>query len=709
LEDKIKKLNVIQKLGLRLLSRNQKDYNYLSFYIGGPDMQIGSLLPSWRIGQPIWSDWSTARAVSDGYKVSTYVYACIYRIMKSVASVPWNSKQYDRKTKEFIKNKDTDLQRLFDKPNKFMTGQDLIERQTAHLYLAGNGLWLKAIIGKTPRELWPIGPDGIHPIPDQFDYLRGYEYRTGDIIKNYDPAEIVHVMFCDPSNVYWGCSPLQAGARAVDTDVEAVKWNKVSLQNRAVSDGILSFKHDLDATQYAAAKAMFKEQHQGPLNAREPFVMGNEAQWLPMSLSPAEMDFIESRKMTREDICAIFQVPPPMIGIYDKATLANIETARKIFWLDTIIPLMEDLQDAYNLSISPDFGSDFKIEFDVSNVEAVREKFKEQIDNAFKLWTMGVPLADVNKRLELNLPENIPGSDTGFISAGLLPAGLALPNFPNENTPSGKEFELIAQKSIGPAAFKFIGIDTAEKRQIFGKAFDRLRIGWERNVAGNALNLFAQEGKEIAKIYPGGGHDGLDRYFKARADAWKMMLYAIYTEVIKDFGSRAFRSITGEGKSYKQFDPTIGFIIDWAVNNAAYRATLITDTSKFYANSRITLGIQEGKTVDEIAKDLRRYYDEDNAFRAMRMGRTEVVGASNFGSIAGARETNIKAMTKIWVTAEDDRVRESHSMMDGEEVDIEDLFSNDLDYPGDPGGDPEEVINCRCTTAYNAQGQEVEM
>ena len=57
--------------------------------------------------------------------------------------------------------------------------------------------------------------------------------------------------------------------------------------------------------------------------------------------------------------------------------------------------------------------------------------------------------------------------------------------------------------------------------------------------------------------------------------------------------------------------------------------------------------------------------------------------------------------TKIWRTAGDNRVRDSHAAIDGEEVDINALFSNGLKRPKDPNGRPEEVYNCRCTILWD--------
>lgn len=295
-----------------------------------------------------------------------------------------------------------------------MSGQDLFERLVGHLYLGGNGILSKVRANGIVAELWPVMPDGIAPVPSKTDFIAGYVYKRNGV--NYDiPAEdILHFMFIDPSNLYWGLAPLQAVARSVDTDGEMLDWQKISLQNRAIADGVFSFKQPLTRTQWEEARQMVREQHQGSSSARTPWILGGEAQWTQMSLSPAEMDFIESRRFSREEICSVFNVPPPMIGLYENATLANIETARKIFWLDSMIPLLEDLKSSFNLGLTPEFGTDIVLSYDVSNVQAIQDNFDEKVQTAQRLWQMGLPFNEINARLQLGFDE-IEGGNVGYL------------------------------------------------------------------------------------------------------------------------------------------------------------------------------------------------------------------------------------------------------------------------------------------------------
>ena len=84
------------------------------------------LLPAYQDKQPRFKDWDTANAIKEGFKASVWVYACIYRIMKDAASVPWIAEE--KKGSEWEPAPESPLSELMEHPNDFMSRQDLIER-----------------------------------------------------------------------------------------------------------------------------------------------------------------------------------------------------------------------------------------------------------------------------------------------------------------------------------------------------------------------------------------------------------------------------------------------------------------------------------------------------------------------------------------------------------------------------------------------------
>ena len=63
-------------------------------------------------------------------------------------------------------------------------------------------------------------------------------------------------------------------------------------------------------------------------------------------------------------------------------------------------------------------------------------------------------------------------------------------------------------------------------------------------------------------------------------------------------------------------------------------------------------------------------------------------------------------MSKIWITAGDNRVRHSHAMLDGKEIPLDRTFGNGCKRPRDPNGVPAEICNCRCSLKYGVAGTE---
>lgn len=123
-------------------------------------------------------------------------------------------------------------------------------------------------------------------------------------------------------------------------------------------------------------------------------------------------------------------------------------------------------------------------------------------------------------------------------------------------------------------------------------------------------------------------------------------------------------------------------------------------TDAIHAARELSLSMSE--TADLIEASV--YGDEMNRSRAERIARTETIGAMNQAEMATAKLSNV-VTSKEWLTQQDEAVRDSHAEQDGEERSLDEAFTNGLQHPGDPDGDPEEVINCRCTLLYHTQAE----
>ena len=121
--------------------------------------------------------------------------------------------------------------------------------------------------------------------------------------------------------------------------------------------------------------------------------------------------------------------------------------------------------------------------------------------------------------------------------------------------------------------------------------------------------------------------------------------------------------------------------------------------NKEQINSAIESAIIQGKSIDGIADDLQdrlKSINESSAVKTARTAMTNAQAAGTLESFYEAQELGIE-IQKEWLCTQDDRTRPSHLEIDGERRDLDEEFSNGLQYPGDSSGEPGEVYNCRCT------------
>lgn len=127
-------------------------------------------------------------------------------------------------------------------------------------------------------------------------------------------------------------------------------------------------------------------------------------------------------------------------------------------------------------------------------------------------------------------------------------------------------------------------------------------------------------------------------------------------------------------------------------------------------NSEILQGILQGESIPDISKRL-THVTEMNLASAIRNARTSTTSAENRGrmdSFHRAEDMGVR-MVKVWMATNDERTREEHLELDGQEREIDEPFENSLGeimYPGDPDADPANVYNCRCTMVTRVLGFE---
>lgn len=382
-------------------------------------VSLPEVLFTFNRGFPQWQKWDTETAIEEGLKASSIFYACCRLRADAVAQVPWVVKR--AVGNEYEETENTPLHRLLESPNNSFSWSEMMEQLTYHLDLAGNSYWsiLRAGNEGLPRELWTLLPQAIKIIPGREQLVEKYRYDYRGTIKDINAEDMLHVKTANPNDFLFGLPTIQAAGRAVDIDREAGNWQYSSLHNRGVSDYAIIIDPTTTPEQVERLKELHKQRNAGPDNARSPLLSTRDIK--TMNQTAVEMDFVNSRTKVWEEIASAMGVPLPMIGVLENATLANVETSRKIFWMDTIVPLLRKIRAQLNSQLASEFG--LYLDYDLSNVEALREDYGQKLEAAERLFRLGVPFNRINEVLELEIGE-IEGGDTGYLPAGLIPSDL---------------------------------------------------------------------------------------------------------------------------------------------------------------------------------------------------------------------------------------------------------------------------------------------
>lgn len=368
---------------------------------------------------PVFQKWNTEVAVEQGLKASGVFYSCVNRRAEAISQIPWKAFRKQRDG-TLVEAPDSPLQQLINNPNPDFSWSEMMELLSQHIDLAGNSYWsiIRAGNASAPVELWPLLPQGVKIKAGSTRLIDYYRYQLNGVTRDIQSVDMVHVKTANPNDFLFGMPTIQAAGRAVDVDREASAWQLGSMQNRGISDYAIMIDPATTPEQLERLRELHKEKAAGPSNARAPFFTTRDIKTL--NQSAVELDFVNSRQKVWEEICSVMGVPPSMVGLMENATLANIETARRIFWSDTIVPALRRIKYQLTAQLAAQFGPEWVIDYDVSGVEALRADTGKQLEHVRKLWDMGVSLQDAAAIVGVEIGD-VPLSDIAYLPAGLLP------------------------------------------------------------------------------------------------------------------------------------------------------------------------------------------------------------------------------------------------------------------------------------------------
>lgn len=324
---------------------------------------------SWQdsIGGAITLPGPTTQTYAEIYRRQLWVRVVVDKLAHDIGRLPLKSYGYDD-TGQRARLRSGPLADLMRAPYARWSPARFKGQLVADLATYGNAIVVKGITRpeQTPEWLLPVSPHGWY-LNEAGDYVR--RSRDGQE-KVYRDWQIVHFFFPTPASQDFGITKLESLRETLAIDYAARMFGKSVFENHAQPSGGLSTDQDLPPASLERLKAQLNARHVGIGKAGRPILLTNGLKWQPFSFNVNDSAVIDHRKLSKEEVCSVYDIPPPVVGILDRATFSNINEQHIMYYMDTLgkwLNLIEETLDAQLIAPCPALRGNF-LEFDINEV-----------------------------------------------------------------------------------------------------------------------------------------------------------------------------------------------------------------------------------------------------------------------------------------------------------------------------------------------------
>ena len=356
----------------------------------------------------------------------TAVYSCVRILAEAVAGLPLHVYRYnDTGGKE--KAIDHPLYRLLhDEPNPEMSSFVFRETLMTHLLLWGNAYAQVIRNGKGEVvALYPLMPNRMSVDRDAKGKLY-YKYTTtsddaptveGTVVV-LSPSDVLHVPGLGFDGLV-GYSPIAMAKNAIGMAIACEEFGARFFANGAAPSGVL--EHPGTIKDPSRLRETWQSQFGGSANTGKVAILEEGMKYTPISISPEQAQFLETRKFQINEIARIFRVPPHMVGDLEKSSFSNIEQQSLEFVKYTLDPwLIRWEQSIYRALFSMEEKTEYFVKFNVEGL--LRGDYATRMNGYATARQNGWMSANDIRELE-NL-DRIPaeeGGDLYLINGNMLP------------------------------------------------------------------------------------------------------------------------------------------------------------------------------------------------------------------------------------------------------------------------------------------------
>lgn len=357
------------------------------------------------------------------YKSQVWVATLVNKLAFGVARLPL--KVYERQDAGRTEARDTPLARLLRNPNPRHDPFFFWLWTASTFEVYGEALWVKLRPGpgQPPAQLWPLHPSNVYTRREDDGSLT-YVFALGGAVSSpiltFSQSDIVHFRSYNPEDQIRGMSRLEPLRQTIISEDAARRAATAFWQNGARPSVLLHTEKTLTQPVIDRVSASWRAIHGGVDSWGKTALLEEGLTPTILPLNAEEMQYIESRKLNREEVCGIYDVPPPVVHILDRATFSNITEQMRSMYRDTMAPRLGLLESVLDSQLRPDFDPQGILYAEFLMDEVLRGSF-EQRATAYETMTRIAGMTPAEVRQRENLPDLGPATHRLYVNAATVP------------------------------------------------------------------------------------------------------------------------------------------------------------------------------------------------------------------------------------------------------------------------------------------------
>lgn len=235
-----------------------------------------------------------------------------------------------------------------------------------------------------PIGLMPMHPSRVAIRRNPKDGTYDYYFQAGSGINtelvHFPQADVVPFKLYNPIHLERGLSKMEAIRQTIfDEDASRRSQNQM-WRNGARPNLVLTTPNRLSEVGAKRLKQAMEDAHAGSSNAGQTLVLEDGVEAKAFQVTAVDLQMIENRKMNREEIAAVYDIAPTLIGILEHATFSNITEQMRGFYRDTMAPVIEYIQSVMNTYVGSYWARNNKMKF--ATDEVIRGDFEMRMKAA---------------------------------------------------------------------------------------------------------------------------------------------------------------------------------------------------------------------------------------------------------------------------------------------------------------------------------------